>query len=196
MAKVTFEDLVQGLATAIGNVWAAEWGRADFCYTLTKHFDKKQLNVLAGQVGRSHQDLYRWSRLAERFPPETRAQDRSPREHARWMREEMKREGPAQVLDKGKGLESPTDQTSSKGVVRNRLAEQDHLAQPGRTGRLRSSDSRTPARGTRKGKGSKGAALHLGVQPQRPRKARPQDVPPSDDRDRPISEAPLVRMRP
>src|ERR1051326_4212888 len=126
---VSFEELTQYLASAIEQVWEAEWRRDDLCLALTQVYSKAQIKEMMNALGRSHQDVYRWAERAQEFPPLTRALDRSPRWHAQ---EAKKRAGSSEIQDQGSDLASQVGAAGSgkeREVKRSRrrvLGPQDH----------------------------------------------------------------------
>lgn len=90
MSRILEHD-VQLLASALEAIWEAEWDRADLCLLLVEAAPPEWIRLIARELGRSHRCIERWAALARAFPPGTRAQDRSPRDHARQVRSESLR---------------------------------------------------------------------------------------------------------
>lgn len=82
---ISYETLVQSAANAIDSVWEAEWRRNDFFFYLTQALSKDEIKRVMNQIGRSHEDAFRWAEKSAAFPPDQRMLDRSPREHTRQM---------------------------------------------------------------------------------------------------------------
>lgn len=83
----SLEEESQVIERVLSRVWEAEWRRADYMKWLTETYPKPVIHAIMGVLGRSHRCAYRWAEQARRFPPDQRAQDRSPRWHQeQWNR--------------------------------------------------------------------------------------------------------------
>ena len=88
MPDAKFAYLVRGAELAIRNVWEAEWRRADYFHALLEAYGEDVTRAVMAEVGRSHQDAFRWANLAAEWPPDDRLWIYSPREHTRMKRAE------------------------------------------------------------------------------------------------------------
>lgn len=80
----------------IQDVWAALWQRADAAKVMVQYLTKEEIKQVMEPLARSHQDVYRWAKLATFWPAGERRLDRSVQWHYTEMRKrerEAKAEG-------------------------------------------------------------------------------------------------------